>query len=191
MLSDDENVYEYEKLREAKEVYYQRTTDIAVVETGEKLGIPTFVVMAPTIFGLGTGLFNKFSVQLPAIIKDALKTGQVKVIGDGRTIWTHVHILDLTEFFLLLLEKIYEGANVPSGRRGMYFCETGEHTHQEMSQRLLDAGIKMGIFEASGLQSVSLEDAANAWAGGNKARVELAFGSKCAIISLINFLVHG
>ncbi|KAL3465090.1 hypothetical protein BJX64DRAFT_285953 [Aspergillus heterothallicus] len=45
-FSEDEDIYSYERSREAKEVYYQRTPDIAVVETGEALNVPTCVVMA-------------------------------------------------------------------------------------------------------------------------------------------------
>ncbi|KAE8138874.1 hypothetical protein BDV38DRAFT_291899 [Aspergillus pseudotamarii] len=175
IFSDEDDIYGYEKSREAKEAYYQRTTDIAVVETGESLGVATYVIMAPTIFGIGTGPFNKWSVQLPAIIADALKSQHVKVIGNGQTIWTHVHIEDLTDLFALLLRKILDGSDLPSGRRGIYFCETGEHTHLEMAQRLADAGAKLGLF--SNISKVSLQEAADAFAGGNAFRAELSFGA--------------
>ncbi|RAK72240.1 NAD-dependent epimerase/dehydratase family protein [Aspergillus fijiensis CBS 313.89] len=176
----EDDIFAYEKAREAREVYYQRTTDIAVVELGEELGIPTHIVMAPTIFGLSKGLFNRFSVQLPAIIADAVTTGQVKVLGDGQTVWTHVHIDDLARFFVVLLQHIADedvSREIPSGRRGIYFCESGQHTHHEFSQRLADAGVELGIFKSAELASVSVQEAADAWAGGNAARVELSFGA--------------
>ena len=177
-FSDDEDIYSYEKSREAKEVYYQRTTDIAVVETGEALGVPTYIVMAPTIFGLGTGPFNKWSVQLPAIIADALQSQHVKVIGDGQTTWAQVHIEDLTDLFILLVRRIVDGEHLPSGRQGIYFCETGEHTHLEMAQRLADAAVQLGLFSWADVRKVSLQEGADAFAGGNAFRAELSFGAK-------------
>ncbi|KAL2858498.1 hypothetical protein BJY01DRAFT_230692 [Aspergillus pseudoustus] len=88
-FSEDEDIYSYEKSREAKEH-----------------NVLTCIVMAPTIFGLGTGPFNKWSVQLPAIIADALQSQHVKVIGGGQTAWSRVHIEDLTDLFVLLVRRI-------------------------------------------------------------------------------------
>jgi nucleoside-diphosphate-sugar epimerase len=134
--------------------------------------------MAPTIFGLGTGPLNKWSVQLPAIIANALERRQVKVLGEGQTVWTHVHIEDLTDLFVLLARKILGGENIPSGRKGIYFCETGEHTHLEIAQRLADAGADLGLFSSADVKSVRLQEAADAFAGGNVFRAELSFGAK-------------
>jgi hypothetical protein len=39
--------------------------------------------MSPTIYGLGTGLFNRHSIQLPIIICSAIKAGFVPVLGPG------------------------------------------------------------------------------------------------------------
>lgn len=177
MFSDEDDIFSYEKCREEEESYYQRATDVAVVETEEALRIPTYIIMAPTIFGLGKGLFNRFSVQLPAMIGDTLETGNVRVIGSGQTIWSHVHIDDITEFILLLLHRIVNNGEIPSGPKGVYFCESGEHTHLEMAERLLKACGQLGIARGK-VKHVSLEEAADAWAGGNKARVELSFGAK-------------
>ncbi|KAL2785967.1 NAD dependent epimerase/dehydratase family protein [Aspergillus keveii] len=176
-FSDEEDIYSYEKSRETDEVYYQRTTDINVVETGEALLVPTSIVMAPTIFGLGTGPLNKWSVQLPAIIANALERRQVKVLSEGQTVWTHVHIEDLTDLFVLLARKILGDENIPSGRKGIYFCETGEHTHLEIAQRLADAGADLGLFSSADVKSVRLQEAADAFAGGNMFRAELSFGA--------------
>ncbi|KAL3443709.1 NAD dependent epimerase/dehydratase family protein [Aspergillus insuetus] len=175
-FSDEEDIYSYEKAREADEVYYQRTTDITVVDTGEALQVPTSIVMAPTIFGLGTGPFNKWSVQLPAFIADALASKQVKVMGDGRTVWAHVHIEDLTDLFVLLVRKTLEGEDIPSGRKGIYFCETGEHTHVEVAQRLADAGAGLGLFSSADVKSVGVQEAVDAFPP-NVFREELSFGA--------------
>ncbi|KAK9781699.1 hypothetical protein SCAR479_01570 [Seiridium cardinale] len=48
LFSDrDNDVYEYEKERNATERYERRDTDLKVIQLGEELGIKTIIVMAP------------------------------------------------------------------------------------------------------------------------------------------------
>jgi hypothetical protein len=55
-------MYDYLKKREGIETYAQRTTDVAVVETGKKEGVPTTIIMSPTIYGIGSGKFNRLTI---------------------------------------------------------------------------------------------------------------------------------
>jgi nucleoside-diphosphate-sugar epimerase len=100
------------------------------------------------------------------------------VIEDGQTIWTHVHIEDLTDLFVLLVRRIVDGEDLPSGRQEIYFCETGEHTHLEMAQRPANAGVGLGLSPSADVKKVSLQEGADAFAGGNAFRAELSFGAK-------------
>ncbi|PLB44273.1 NAD dependent epimerase/dehydratase family protein [Aspergillus steynii IBT 23096] len=177
LFSDEEDIFSYEKYRESCEVYLQRTTDIAVVETGEAWDVTTYIVMAPTIFGLGSGPINRYSIQLPSLIADALKDGGCSVVETGQTVWSHVHIEDLSTLFVVLVQKIIEDTPIPSGRRGIYFCETGEHTHFEFSERLAKAGFELGLFKSAEVKTISLQLAGDKWAFGNPSRAELAFSS--------------
>jgi nucleoside-diphosphate-sugar epimerase len=179
-FSDEEDIYSYEKYRESFEGHPQRATDIAVIERGEQLGVRTHVVMAPTIFGLGTGPFNRFSVQLPYMIGAALKTGGCIVAKDGKTVWSHVHVEDVADLFLTLLRGVEQGQEMPHGRKGIYFCESGEHTHLEMSQRLAKAGKELGVLATDHVEPVSLEEAANQWMFGLVGGAEASFAAKYA-----------
>lgn len=110
------------------------------------------------------------------MIKAALEhEGPVIVVGEGKTVWSHVHIRDLAELFKIILKKIDV---VPSGRKGIYFCESGEHTHLEFSQRLARAGKELGLLESDEVRSVELEEAGEQWTHGVPERAELAFGAK-------------
>jgi hypothetical protein len=86
---DDANddVYGYEQKREALDPYLQRTTELSVVDTGLELGVNTLVIMSPTIYGIGTGLFNTTSMQIPSYIMAALTHGRAVVIGEGKGVW--------------------------------------------------------------------------------------------------------
>jgi nucleoside-diphosphate-sugar epimerase len=81
-----------------------------VFETGVELGVKTYIVMPPTIFGIGTGLLNKLSIQAPTILRSAIKAGQAEVIGDGKAQWDHVHIADLVLLYELILSKLLKKA---------------------------------------------------------------------------------
>lgn len=177
-FSDAEDIYSFEKYRESREVYHQRTTDITVVETGEAVGVTTYIIMAPTIYGQGTGPFNRYSIQLPAIIADALQSGTVSVVGKGDTIWSHVHVRDVAGLHMTLLEKICTNVTIPSGRKGIYFCETGEHSHREFSERLARAARELGVLPTADVKEITLEQAGDRLALGSVSRAELAFAAK-------------
>jgi hypothetical protein len=63
------------KEREAQNPYLQRTAELGIVDIGLELGVKTLVIMSPTIYGIGTGLFNKTSVQIPSYIAAVLDHG--------------------------------------------------------------------------------------------------------------------
>ncbi|KXT18736.1 hypothetical protein AC579_2678 [Pseudocercospora musae] len=140
-ISAKQDVYSYENYRESSEVYVQRTTtDIAVIEEGDNCNVKTHIVIAPTIFALGTSSANRFSIQLPAMIKAALENSECLVIGDEKTTWSHVHIRDLAELFKMLLKRVASGDGASSETEGILFGESEMHTHLELSQRLARAG---------------------------------------------------
>ncbi|KAH7155968.1 NAD dependent epimerase/dehydratase family protein [Dactylonectria macrodidyma] len=176
-FSDEEDVYSYLKRRESTKTYKVRETDILVVEEGKSNSVQTYIVMAPTIFGLGRGLFNQYSIQIPVMAQVALKSGQMSVIGDGRTKWSHVHVEDLAMLFVVMLGRVLEGVDIPSGEAGIYFSETGTHTHLELAQKLSKAGKAMGLLKTEAVKKIHLQEAADMWSGGVAFHAELAYGS--------------
>ncbi|KAM0438570.1 hypothetical protein ACHAPT_001322 [Fusarium lateritium] len=176
-FSDEEDIYSYLKTRESTKPYKVRETDILVAEEGESQGVQTYNIMAPTIFGLGSGSFNRYSIQIPVMAHVAIQTGEVSVIGDGETIWSHVHVEDLAMLFMTMLSRTLEGFSIPAGRRGIYFCETGMHTHLELAQRIAKAGKELGFLKTNLVRKVYLQEAADMWSGGVAFHAELAYGS--------------
>lgn len=43
--------------------------------------------MSPLIYGIGTGMFNKKSIQVPMYTKAALENGHAVVVGSGNGVW--------------------------------------------------------------------------------------------------------
>ena len=64
-----DDIYGFEKKLETRSPYAQRTAELSVIEVGLELGVDTLIIMSPTIFGIGGGLFNTASIQIPAYIR--------------------------------------------------------------------------------------------------------------------------
>jgi len=101
-------------------------------------GIQSIIICPPTIYGVGTGQFKRLSKKVPGFIKaflGFLGFGYTATIGYGTNIWSHVHIEDLTNFYLLVLEKALIG-QASTGKDGFYFCESGEHAWKDIVVRI-------------------------------------------------------
>lgn len=86
----EDDVYGFEKAADATDPYPQRTTELGVVDAGLKEGVKTLVIMSPTIYGIGSGEWNKSSIQIPGYVKAALSQGQAMVAGEGKGEWDNV-----------------------------------------------------------------------------------------------------
>lgn len=178
VFSDKEDIYSYEKMRNEKQPYGQRQTDLTVVETGLEVGVKTYIIMSPLIYGIGTGHFHQQSIQVPFMIKAALKTKQAEVIGQGKASWDNVHIGDVANLYEILVQKLLAGEDLPSGEKGIYFSANGRHTWLELAQGLGDALFTLGVSKTEEVKSIGLEEAAGRWTGGDTLLAELGFASK-------------
>ena len=178
IFSDKEDIYSYEKYRENIEAYDQRTTDLVVVKTGLEAGVKTYIIMSPTIYGVGSGFFNNLSIQIPTMIREAIRVGKAEVISNGSEYWDHVHISDLAQLYTLILEKAVDGSDIPSGEQAIYFSETGEHTWLQLSQGIAKAGFELCALKSPEVGQITLAEAADKWARGNRFAVELGFSSR-------------
>lgn len=68
-------------------------------------------------------------------------------MGKGRNIWNNVHVEDLADFYVLLLEKAIAGEASSGKEGGWYFAENGEHSfHVSCSVvRSVDRQIVLGV----------------------------------------------
>lgn len=178
VFSDKDDIYGYEKMREAKEAYVQRTVDIAVVETGLARGVTTYVLMSPLVFGRGTGLFHKASIQLPLLINNAVSRGEATYVGDGSNVWDHTHVEDMGAMFALFLSKIVAGEKLQNGKEGFYFVNGGRHTWKDIAEGIAAAGVQLGKLNTKEPKSITLDEASQVWLGGNKQLAELGFSSR-------------
>jgi len=123
---------------------WHRSVDLLVFATGKTGVVDTFIVCPPLIYGLGTGPFNKESAQIPGLIRSAIKNKRAVHVGKGANIWSNVHIEDLADFFILLLEKSLEG-KAPKNDDGFYFAENGSNNFKEATDKIGHVLHQLGI----------------------------------------------
>ncbi|KAF6834529.1 BNR repeat domain-containing protein [Colletotrichum musicola] len=173
----DDDVFEFEEKMEAEEAYGQRMTDIAVIKTAERAGVKSYIMMPPTVYGRGTGHFNQGSMQIPSVIRGAIKAGQAEYVGDGTARLGHVHVTDLALLYELVFGKILAGEELRSGRRGIYFSNTGNHSWHELATEVGKAGVKLGALKTAEPRSVSLEEAGSKWLNATPQVAEMNYAA--------------
>jgi len=164
---DDANddIYGYEKMRDALHPYIQRTCELGVVDMGLALEVKTLVIMSPTIYGVGTGLFNTISIQIPSFIRGVLQEGHGVVVGDGSQVKDRVHVQDVADLYTLVAEEAVggDGRALPSGKEGIIFSANGRFTWRKAVQGVVDACCDEGAITDRELKSVGLAEAARIW----------------------------
>lgn len=99
--------------------------------------VKTVLVAPPAIFGENDGYINRESVQIPLLIKLAVKNGQVFSVYSGNYQWSHVHVDDLADLYIILLKKLLKGdSDIKTGKEGYYFAENGVHYWKDISARI-------------------------------------------------------
>jgi nucleoside-diphosphate-sugar epimerase len=101
---------------------------------GAQQKIRSIVIRPSLIYGRGHGL-NPHSIQLPRLIELARKHKIARHVGRGLNVWSHVHIDDLVDLYLLALDAAPPGS--------LFYAENGEASWKAMASavgRLLGFG---------------------------------------------------
>ncbi|RSL68253.1 hypothetical protein CEP53_002609 [Fusarium sp. AF-6] len=143
--------------------FSQRTTLLGVIAAAEMHGVEAHILLPPDIYGQGTGLFNKHTPQLFDLVKKAIDVGYPEYIGDGLGGAGHVHITDLAELYKVMILRILQDENVPSGREGLFFTETGYHSWLDVAKLIGEVGVSRGVLKSADPRSITVEEAAQRW----------------------------
>lgn len=80
-------------------------------------GIRSVVLCPCLIYGEGRGA-NPDSIQVPTLIRQAIRSGVPRYVGEGANVWSTVHIDDVANAYLLALDGARAGS--------FFFIESGE-----------------------------------------------------------------
>jgi nucleoside-diphosphate-sugar epimerase len=127
----------------------QRVAVQRVVLAAAGQGVRSVVLCPCLIYGRGRGA-NPDSIQVPNLIRQAVKSGIPRYIGEGENIWSTVHIDDVADAYLLALEGARAGS--------FYFIENGEASLKSIVQ-----SIARLLGSKQPPQSWSMDDAIAEW----------------------------
>ncbi|CAF2989399.1 unnamed protein product [Rotaria sp. Silwood2] len=143
-----------------------RDIDLFIINSADANPLlKTAIILPPLVYGIGTGPFNRSSVQLPVLIRAALKRQKAEMIGPGQAIWNSVHIADLADAYIIIFDQLLAAygpdakSNVqPSpylttGRQGYYFVENGKYTWRQLAEKIGEVLYKKGIAKSPDVTS--------------------------------------
>lgn len=139
-----------------------RTVEKIVQAAGVDLSnrVNTAIVCPPTIYGKGRGPGNQRSIQVYELPRCTLEKKHGIQVGAGKTYWQNVHIFDLSDCYLRLVEDAaMRGGNATWGKEGYYFTENGEHVWGQVSKDIASAAHKQGFLPSDQVVTVSAEEA--------------------------------
>ena len=138
---------------------FHKDVDDIVFEAGRRGKIDAVVIAPPTIWGIGQGEFNTHSIQVPMLIKGCLKYGRGLVLEDGLNIWSIIHVADLSQAYLTILDAALHG-KLPSDPNGRYFfVENGEYEQRQVAEVVTKTLYERGKVEAPEPTRVPIGDA--------------------------------
>jgi nucleoside-diphosphate-sugar epimerase len=138
------------------------------------------IIIAPsTIWGLGSGPSNIVSLQIPTLIRLALKYKQAYYFGKGIATWTEINVLDLAALYTLLLRKTIEEPNKHSG---FYFGSNEEYQWKEAVQAIQDGLLAAGFTTKPYAQSPAPEEAKQVFSGSYNWTLGVASASRARAV---------
>jgi nucleoside-diphosphate-sugar epimerase len=140
--------------------HLHRDVDIVILGANSST-LKTAIVCPPTIYGRGSGSGNNRSNQVPGLTQQTLKRGEAFQVAEGKSVWNNVHINDLANHYLLLVEDAATGGkNATWGTKGYYFSENGEHAWGELAAKIAAKAKAKGYLKTDNVASLSNEEIA-------------------------------
>jgi nucleoside-diphosphate-sugar epimerase len=139
-----------------------REVDKIILDSSDH-GVTTAIVAPPTISGRGRGPVNQTSVQWPKLAQESLKKGQSIQVGEGKNEWNYVHIQDLSDVYLAIIESALERIEGGKGKatwnwEGYYFAEVSRFAWGDVAKLIGEEGLKLGLFKTKEVLSLSEEE---------------------------------
>ena len=172
-----------------------RVVDKIILQAGTEHAdkVKTAIVCPPTIYGRGRGPDNPRSHQVPELTRCTIQQGHGFHVGAGKTYWSNVHVQDLAQCYLKLVEAAINGGKPATwGPEGYYFTENEDFVWGDVSQWVATEAKKQGLIKDDKVQSFTKEQAdglttwgsamwgANSRARAVRARKLLGWEPKCA-----------
>ena len=119
-----------------------------IVEGAISDSVKVAIVSPPTIYGTGHGMVNTRSIQVPDMVRNTLSKGFAPIVSPGLTEWDNVHVWDLADVFMKLVEATQSPSLRTSpdifGLNGYFFVENGSHRWSDVARWIAEEANKQG-----------------------------------------------
>lgn len=85
-------------------------------------GLRTAIVCPPIIHGRGTGPGRTDSIYYPSLYQASVETGSTFYLGSGSNIYSRVHVEDVAQVFVKLVEAAAAGGKGADWGREVIMC---------------------------------------------------------------------
>ncbi|KAF3063165.1 hypothetical protein CFAM422_010108 [Trichoderma lentiforme] len=137
-----------------------RVADALVMELSTRASIPTAIVCPPMIYGIGAGPVKTRSIQIPRLIRAILKREKAFTVGEGNNIWGNVHIQDVADVYLRLIEETLKpnGGAASWGQEGLYFAQAAEHRWVDAVKSIAEEAFDRDCIKTTDIDKLTAEE---------------------------------
>lgn len=133
-----------------------------IVQNAISDAVKLAILCPPTIYGTGSGVVNTRSVQVPDMVKGTLEKGFAPIVGAGLTEWDNVHIDDLGDLFVRVVEATQDPSKNTDpeifGLNGYFLAEHGSHKWSDVAKWIAEEASKQGYLPEPITKSVSQKE---------------------------------
>ncbi|KAH9835125.1 uncharacterized protein C8Q71DRAFT_104691 [Rhodofomes roseus] len=141
-----------EQLKAIPETAFHRKVSLAVIGADEQGYTRSYIMIPGMIDGLASGpvfeagIANPLSIQIPALIKQALDRNRAGMIGPGKAVWSIINIEDTVDMYIALFDAISaDPQSVGHGWEGYYFGVSDHVSFYEIGQAIGQALVDLGL----------------------------------------------
>ncbi|CAH0000749.1 unnamed protein product [Clonostachys byssicola] len=143
---------------------HQNVDSVVMQLSSENEFVKTAIVCPPAIYGTGRGPGNRRSIQVPELVSHNLRRKAAFMVGSGENRWATVHVQDLSQIFLKLVEDAAtEAWQATWGRCGFYFAGSGLVSWGDVSRQIAQEAVAQGFLEHARVDSLTWEEADQVW----------------------------
>ncbi|RDW56722.1 hypothetical protein BP6252_14015 [Coleophoma cylindrospora] len=141
-----------------------RTVDNLIIRQ-DPSKVKTALLIGPLIYGVGRGPGNQRSVQAPEIARVTLKNKEGFKLEAGENSWSNIHVHDLSDLCLKLVEAAASGENGVWNQEGIYCPENGATEFGKLSGGIAAEAAKQGLIPDGTVKKTISGDEADAQSG--------------------------
>lgn len=116
------------------------------------------------MYGKGRGVGNTTSRQVYVMARTTLVRGKAPIIGPGKSEWDHVHVHDLSDLYLRMVNAAVSpspeiDSHIWGPAEGYLLADGGVHLWSEVAQWVADAAHAKGYIKYAALEPLDVTHA--------------------------------